>query len=93
MLFTLQLEQSLDNLVQMGPDCPAKSIRNFMMSSLQRYDGEVIKLYENEPNTANLILKFNDKDDADMFFEQFHEKVAPRMWLNKSSTNKQIKNL
>ena len=71
-------------VIRFGPDRPSWTIKEYIDFLLKRYHGKITM--ENDGSSCSTFMfAFPAVENAQCFFHQFHEKLAPRMF---SSDNK-----
>ncbi len=79
MKYELQLQFSLDTTLSFGSTFPSRKLGDWLITVCSRYNGQ-LQIYHGDVNSPTVFLEFAELDQANDFFKDVHEKLAPRMF-------------
>lgn len=85
MQFQLQIECGLNTLLAFGPSAHPQRLEDYLKDLLIRHNGQLLKIYQENLNHACIYLEFSELYQANDFFDEFYEKLAPRMFYQDKS--------
>lgn len=78
--FMMQFEYSIKTMLGFG-SCPSGTIEEWLSEMLSRHCGVLERHFEEKFQTE-LLLQFASMKDAQHFYQEFHEKLTPRMFFD-----------